>query len=180
MVQILLIGIGAGAASALLFAVGRLRLAVLDLPVLSRAAADPDRGDRLEPLGRAGRGVFAAAGLAFVFGIFFFVAFLIGVGLPAWWLGYLALLGAARSGNGDSLEWYPAGTSGGVGRAASARWSWWPRFRISAPTKRASARRCAAASSASCACRCARPPNAPLELPGRADINRVVDVLLVW
>jgi len=42
--------------------------------------------------------VAAAAGLAAVFNSTFFIAFLIGIGLPAWWLGYLALL--ARAGRG--------------------------------------------------------------------------------
>ena len=36
--------------------------------------------------------LFGAIGLGAILGFYFFIAFLIGVGLPAWWLGYLALL----------------------------------------------------------------------------------------
>jgi hypothetical protein len=43
-----------------------------------------------------------------VFGSLFFIAFLIGIGLPAWWLGYLALL-ARPAGTPGGLEWYPVG-----------------------------------------------------------------------
>ena len=54
--------------------------------------------------------VAAAVGLAAVFDGFFFVAFLIGIGLPAWWLGYLALLARPAAGAApDGLEWYPVG-----------------------------------------------------------------------
>ena len=55
MMQIVLIGLGAGAAAALLFASVASGSLAVDLAVLSRAAADPDRGARLEPLGRADR-----------------------------------------------------------------------------------------------------------------------------
>jgi hypothetical protein len=48
-----------------------------------------------------------AAGLAALFGAFFVIAFMLGVGLPAWWLGYLALL--ARPAADGALEWYPVG-----------------------------------------------------------------------
>ena len=41
----------------------------------------------------------------------FFLAFLLGIGLPAWWLGYLALLGrpVATNGSAGGMEWYPIG-----------------------------------------------------------------------
>ena len=68
-------------------------------------------GARLEPLGGADRrDRRGALALAAVFGPMFFFAFLVGVGLPAWWLGYLALLARpAGGGDGAALEWYPAG-----------------------------------------------------------------------
>ena len=45
-----------------------------------------------------------------MFSPFFLLAFLIAVGLPAWWLGYLALLARpASAATPDQLEWYPAG-----------------------------------------------------------------------
>jgi len=51
----------------------------------------------------------AGGGLALFLGGYFFVAFLIGIGLPAWWLGYLALLARPSQVAADGMEWYPAG-----------------------------------------------------------------------
>ena len=108
MVQILLIGIGVGTASALLFAslVSGSLLSIFlfylsPLPLLIAAIGWSHWAALFAAL-------FAATGLALVFGMFFFIAFLIGIGLPAWWLGYLALLGRP-SATGDSLDWYPPG-----------------------------------------------------------------------
>jgi hypothetical protein len=63
--------------------------------------------------------VVAGAGLGLIFGPALFFAFVVTVGLPAFWLGYLALLAkpaaVAPSMNGsspapaDALEWYPLG-----------------------------------------------------------------------
>ena len=54
--------------------------------------------------------VVASVCLAAAFGAWFFLGFLVGVGLPACWLAYLALLarpvGAVSP---DGLEWYPVG-----------------------------------------------------------------------
>ena len=49
-----------------------------------------------------------------ILGFYFFTAFLIGVGLPAWWLGYLALLARPVTTSGKAsapanVEWYPLG-----------------------------------------------------------------------
>jgi hypothetical protein len=110
MVQILLIGLGAGAAAAFLFASvasGSL-LAILlfylaPLPILIAALGWSHWAGLIAAL-------VAAAGLAATFGAFLFLAFLLGVGLPAWWLGYLALLGRpVATPAGDSVEWYPVG-----------------------------------------------------------------------
>jgi hypothetical protein len=107
MVQIALIGIGAGAASALLFAsvasgspISILLFYLAPLPILIAALG----WSHWAALTAA---VVAAAGLATVLGSYFFFAFLFGVGLPAWWLGYLALL--ARTGPTGDLDWYPTG-----------------------------------------------------------------------
>jgi hypothetical protein len=55
--------------------------------------------------------VFASIGLAAVFGPLLFAAFLFGIGLPAWWLGYLALLGRPTGQPApNDMEWYPAGS----------------------------------------------------------------------
>lgn len=61
----------------------------------------------------------AGAGLGFAFGLAYFVAFIVTVGLPAFWLGHLALLAkpaAADATEGTSgsspvpvLDWYPPG-----------------------------------------------------------------------
>jgi hypothetical protein len=37
------------------------------------------------------------------------LAFLVSTALPAWWLGYLALLGRPAPNGGPGLEWYPVG-----------------------------------------------------------------------
>ena len=92
MMQIVLIGIGAGAASALLFASvasGSLLSFLLanfaQLPILI-AAIGWTHFAGLTAL------LVASAGLAVVLGGWVAFAFLIGIGLPAWWIGYLALL----------------------------------------------------------------------------------------
>lgn len=109
MMQIVLIGIGAGAAAALLFASvasGSLFSVILfylaPLPIMIAAIGWSHWAALIAAIG-------AASGLALVFNTFFFLAFLIGVGLPAWWLGYLALLGRSVIGQEDKFEWYPAG-----------------------------------------------------------------------
>jgi hypothetical protein len=111
MVQVLLIGVSAGAATALLFASiasGALFSVLLfylaPLPILIAALG----WSHWAALVAA---VVASASLAAVFGAFFFIAFLVGIGLPAWWLGYLALLARPVTNGGapDALEWYPVG-----------------------------------------------------------------------
>jgi len=108
MAQIILIGIGAGVAAALLFAsatMGGLLSSVLfllaPLPIMIVALGWSHW------VGLVATAV-AAAGLAAIFGTAFALFFLIGLGLPAWWLGYLALL-ARPVAAAPSLEWYPVG-----------------------------------------------------------------------
>ena len=110
MLQLVLIGIGAGAATALLFASvasGSLFAVLLfylaPLPILIAALGWSHWAALIAA-------VFASAGLAAVFGPFLFMAFLVGIGLPAWWLGYLALL-ARPTGEPapNDTEWYPVG-----------------------------------------------------------------------
>jgi hypothetical protein len=110
MTQLVLIGIGAGAATALLFASvasGSLFSVLLfylaPLPILIAALGWSHWAALIAA-------VFASVGLAAVFGSFMFVAFLFGIGLPAWWLGYLALLGRPTGLPApNDMEWYPAG-----------------------------------------------------------------------
>lgn len=108
--QIVSIGVAAGAASALLFASfasGSLLSIPLfylaPLPILIAALG-------WNHIAAAIAATIAALALALIFGGFFFVSFLIGIGLPAWWLGYLALLARpVANGGGENLEWYPVG-----------------------------------------------------------------------
>ena len=110
MVQPVLIGLAAGLASALLFAsvasgslVSIPLFYLSPLPILIAAIGWSHIAGIVAALS-------AAAGLAFVLGAFFFIAFLVGIGLPAWWLGYLALLArTVPNGGTDTLEWYPVG-----------------------------------------------------------------------
>jgi len=108
MTQIAFIGIGAGAASALLFAsvasgslLSIFLFYVAPLPILIAALGWSHWAAAIAAVG-------AAASLAAIFGSVFFFAFLAGTGIPAWWLGYLTML--ARPGaTGAALEWYPPG-----------------------------------------------------------------------
>ena len=115
MIQIAIVGIGAGAAAALLFA-SVTSGSWLSIPLFYLAPL---------PIMIAGLGwshwaamiaaLAGALGLGAVFGTVFLLAFAAGVGFPAWWLGYLAMLArpvAATNGSGQgaaSFEWYPPG-----------------------------------------------------------------------
>ena len=109
MMQVVMIGLGAGAAAALLFAsvasgslISIFLFYLAPLPILIAALGWSHWAALIAASA-------AAAGLAVIFGGFFFVAFLLGVGLPAWWLGYLALLGRPMASGAGDVEWYPPG-----------------------------------------------------------------------
>lgn len=110
MIAILVIALAAGAASALMFASiisGALISLVLcylaPLPLMVAALA-------WGPLSAFLGGIAAAAGLGLTFSPSYGIAYALTVALPAWWLGYLALLGRPAAGNADGeLEWYPVG-----------------------------------------------------------------------
>jgi predicted membrane protein DUF2232 len=110
MMQLVLVGIAAGVASALVFASiasgSALSIPLFylaPLPVLMAAMG----WGHMSGLIAAG---LAALGLGLAFGTMLFVVFLVGVGLPAWWLGYLALLARpVTNGAPGHLEWYPVG-----------------------------------------------------------------------
>ena len=110
MMQVLLIGISAGAVSALMFAAlasGSLLAMALfylaPLPILIATLG-------WTHLAGIAAGLTGAAALFVIFHSVFALAFLVGVGLPAWWLGYLSLLARPVAVNGaEQLEWYPVG-----------------------------------------------------------------------
>jgi hypothetical protein len=125
MLQLIAIGVGAGVATAVLFASvasgALLSIFLFYLAPLPIMIAALGWGSLAGLIGA----VTAASGLAFTFGYFFFFSFLVIVGLPAWWLCRLALLarpveesaavpvvaGPAPAPNPASsdLEWYPVG-----------------------------------------------------------------------
>ncbi|MEH2516992.1 vacuolar-type H+-ATPase subunit I/STV1 [Bradyrhizobium sp. AZCC 1610] len=118
MIAIVLIGLAAGCASALMFAsiisgalISLLLFYLAPLPLMVAALG-------WGPLAATIGGIVAASGLGAIFGLPYCIAFAITVAVPAWWLGHLALLGrplpGAASGNGSTpatpqLEWYPVG-----------------------------------------------------------------------
>ena len=109
MMQIVLIGLGAGAASALLFAsiasgspLSFVLANFAQLPIILAAVG----WTHLAGLTGA---LIATAGLALVTTGSVALAFLLSIGLPAWWIGYLALLGRPSQSNPAATEWYPVG-----------------------------------------------------------------------
>jgi hypothetical protein len=110
MMQLVLIGISAGAATALLFAsissgspLAVLLFYLAPLPILIAGLGWSHWAALIAA-------VVGSTSLAAAFGGYFIIAFLIGVGLPAWWLSYLALLARpVANGSSETLEWYPVG-----------------------------------------------------------------------
>jgi hypothetical protein len=177
MAQISLIGIGAGVAAALLFAsatMGGLLSSVLfllaPLPIMIVALGWSHW------VGLVATAV-AAAGLAAIFGTAFALFFLIGLGLPAWWLGYLALL-ARPVAAAPSLEWYPVGNLvlwaavlGALVVVAAI-----PQFGTDEDTFRTALRN---GFERAIRLQAGTPADAPLELPGISDPKRVIDVMVL-
>jgi hypothetical protein len=119
MIAMVLIGLAAGCASALMFAsiisgalISVLLFYLAPLPLMVAAIG-------WGPLSAAIGGIAAALGLGAIFGLNYCIAFAVAIALPGWWLGHLVLLGRplalkARPGNGAApiepeLEWYPVG-----------------------------------------------------------------------
>ncbi|MFN3657928.1 MAG: DUF2232 domain-containing protein [Pseudolabrys sp.] len=116
MMQLVLIGISAGAAAALLFASvtsgSWLSIALFYLAPLPLMIAGLGWSHWSALVGA----LFGASALGVIFGPIYFMVFVAGAGLPAWWLVYLAMLarpveaGATAGGpSAASLEWYPPG-----------------------------------------------------------------------
>src|SRR6187551_597217 len=109
MMQIVLVGLGAGAASALLFAsiaAGSPLSFVLanfaQLPIILAAVGWTHVAGLLGAL-------VASVGLAVATTGSVALAFFLSIGLPAWWIGYLALLARPTGADSASVEWYPVG-----------------------------------------------------------------------
>jgi hypothetical protein len=108
MLPVALIGLGAGAASALLMATMASRspfalmlVLLAPLPVMIAALGWTHWAALFAATA-------AAIALALAFGEPLWIPiYLVGAGLPAWWLGYLALL--ARADADGHVEWYPTG-----------------------------------------------------------------------
>src|SRR5260370_8176793 len=108
MTQIVLIGVGAGAAAALLF--GSVTSGIGFSVILFYLAPLPIMIVAVGWSHWAGltAAVAAAAMLGGAFGMLFFATFLASVGAPAWWLGYLALLvRPVANGGAPQVECYP-------------------------------------------------------------------------
>jgi hypothetical protein len=109
MVQIVLIGLGAGAASALLFAsiVSGSPLSFVlanfaQLPILLAAIGWTHVAGLFAAL-------IASFGLLVATSGSVALAFFLGIGLPAWWIGYLALLARPSATDPAGVEWFPVG-----------------------------------------------------------------------
>jgi hypothetical protein len=118
MIAIILIGLAAGCASALMFAsiisgalISLLLFYLAPLPLMVAALG-------WGPIAATTGGIVGASGLGAIFGLPYCIAFVMTVALPAWWLGHLALLGrplpatAPEGGSAPAalqLEWYPIG-----------------------------------------------------------------------
>jgi hypothetical protein len=109
MLQTVLVGVGAGATAALLFAVASstalsLLLALLaPLPIFIVALG-------WSSVAGIVASISAAAMLGAALGFPTSLGFLLGVGAPASWLGYLSLLARpTHNGAASNLEWYPTG-----------------------------------------------------------------------
>lgn len=111
----ILIALAAGAASALMFAsiisgalISIILFYLAPLPLMVAAIG-------WSPLCAAIGGIAAASTLGFLFGMPYLGAFVLTIGLPAWWLGHLAMLGrpgdtvSANGATPPATEWYPPG-----------------------------------------------------------------------
>ena len=175
MAQIVLIGLGAGAAAALLFAsvasgtsIAVILFYFMPLPILIAALGFSHWAGLIAA-------VSAAFGLAAYSGLILPAAFLLAVGLPSWWLGYLALL--ARPTGPGTLEWYPVGRLllWAVAIGALLASSVIPFFGLDDDSFRAAMK-----SSLEQALRLQTrtPADAPLQIPGVSNPDRFLDIIV--
>jgi hypothetical protein len=171
MAQIILFGIGAGGVAALMFAalatgsvLSMLLFYLAPLPIMIAALG-------FSHIAGITAALTGSLALFSAFNTLFAMAFLVGIGIPAWWLGYLALLARPVATNGtEQLEWYPVGRlvfwtavlGGGVVMMAI------PQFGTDAESFRAALK---AGFERVFRLQTATPAGQPLKLPGIADAN---------
>jgi len=183
MMHLAIIGIGSGAAAALLFA-SVTSGTLLSIPLFYLAPL---------PIMIAGLGwghwaaltavLTGAVTLGIVFGAVFLLAFLASAGVPAWWLAYLAMLArpaTAPMGNGTgatALEWYPPGrlVVWAALLAALVVLIAIPNFGTDAESFRAGLR---VALSTILRAESGIPAGAPLSLPGVSNADRLIEFLV--
>lgn len=185
MLHFALIGIGAGAAAALLFAsvisgswlsIGLFYLAPLPLMI---AGLGWSHWSAL--IGA----LFGATALGLMFGTVYMLAFLAGAGLSSWWLTYLAMLarpvasGAPAEGPSEaSLEWYPPGrlVVWAASLAALIVVAAIPNFGLDGESFRAGLR---SAMTGLLRAETGGAPDQPLSLPGINNPQAVIDFMVV-
>jgi hypothetical protein len=109
MLQIAFIAVAAGAASTLLFA-SVTSGSILSIPLFNLAPLPIlIAGLGWSHIAALGAALIAGLLLAAMFGGLLLLNFLVGVGLPAWWLAYLVLLARPSADAPGQVEWYPVG-----------------------------------------------------------------------
>ena len=180
MIQIVLVGLGAGAAAALPVCFRRVGIAGGGLSVLSRAAADHDRRARLEPLA----GLIAAASAAALA-----IGIISGVVLRRRLGHRVRSLVARLSVNAGAADrqWWRRRRWNGIRSAAwcCGRHHRHPdrgrrRFPISAPTRKASRPRCARPTSAFCAIQALIDVLVVAVPPAAAVFSTITNVFNLW
>jgi len=174
MTRILFIGLGGGLASALLFASiasgSALSVLLFYLSALPILLAGVGWNHLAALIATAS----AAAGLGIVFGFWFFIAHVAGVGVPAYLLAYVAML--ARASPDGSLEWYPPGKlvlwTAGLAAASTALTI--PVFGTDLDSYRATVKQIF---ERVLRLQLATPAGEPLRLPSGADAGVTLDVL---
>jgi hypothetical protein len=177
MMQFVLIGLGAGAAAALLFA-SMVTGSLLSVPLVFLSPL---------PIMIAGLGwshwaaLTAALVGALALGIAFeplsSVSFMAFAGLPGWWLSYLAMLARPVGDGAAALEWYPPGRL--------LVWAAFlgtfvvlvaiPHFGLDAETFHANSRKLFAAVLRA---ETGTPKNAPLVVPGVSNVEHLLDFIV--